>query len=464
VATNIVKHLQPVAKIILLRLIRQDTGFLLTIMNDGGNWDISIALQIKSNEKSDTWQERGRGIGIVGLLSSEHKYIPQGLYGLNETQLFFDLQAESINRVQLYLIEDDESQRLLLMDWLKVKYEVHAFDSAIAALEEINKTIPDIIVSNMRMLDMDGVELRSKLKAEEQFDIIPFIFLTASADDQNKDYASVLGIDDFLSKPIAKTELLQSIDRVLMRIKGLIDGLSHKIDSQLTNGLNKSLPKTIRGFQLASCSLNAQLGGGDYIFHRGTGMSDHLLLSDIMGHDLSAHFFSYAYAGFLRGLMKSLPADYKINQIITDISDAFYEDEFYERTGITLAGLTLLDGGELLISAAGHPAPLLIEKSGTCYLPIEGSMPGLLPSQQYSTLALQMHVGQRLCVYSDGLFELSKYEDVRIKQKNEIEVFLSQTLSLDIEYVLQQLVSKINQITGNVLPDDVTIILLEYRG
>ena len=125
---------------------------------------------------------------------------------------------------QVVLVVDDEPANFDVIEILLFKegYELHHLNNgadAIASLATIN---PDLILLDVMMPDMDGIEVCQQLKHDHQWQHIPIIFVTALSD--KEDLASCLnaGADDFISKPINSTELRARV-RSMLRIKSQYD-------------------------------------------------------------------------------------------------------------------------------------------------------------------------------------------------------------------------------------------------
>ncbi|NLG51808.1 MAG: hybrid sensor histidine kinase/response regulator [Chloroflexi bacterium] len=118
------------------------------------------------------------------------------------------------------LLVDDEPQLLFsLQEYLRrVGYDVIAVESGPQALKAVMDAPPDLIVSDVLMEEMDGFELRQRLCALTG-DSIPFVFLTAKGDVQDRVQALQNGADDYILKPFEPEELEARIASILNRIE-----------------------------------------------------------------------------------------------------------------------------------------------------------------------------------------------------------------------------------------------------
>ena len=84
-------------------------------------------------------------------------------------------------------------------------------------IEKINKNIlPDIVLLDINMPEMDGFEIYAKLQANADTKDIPVMLVTAWADERNIERASQMGIQHFLPKPFTEDELLYTILTLLV--------------------------------------------------------------------------------------------------------------------------------------------------------------------------------------------------------------------------------------------------------
>jgi signal transduction histidine kinase/ligand-binding sensor domain-containing protein/DNA-binding response OmpR family regulator len=115
----------------------------------------------------------------------------------------------------LLLVEDNEDFRFYLKDNLKTNYSIIEARNGREGLEKTQQYLPDLIVSDVMMPEMNGIELCRKVKEEKTLSHIPVILLTARTSEEQRLEGFETGADDYITKPF-NFEILQS------RIKNLI--------------------------------------------------------------------------------------------------------------------------------------------------------------------------------------------------------------------------------------------------
>jgi two-component system, OmpR family, response regulator VicR len=95
-------------------------------------------------------------------------------------------------------------------------FDVQGADGGREGLEKVRKNLPDLILLDLMMPDIDGWEVYQQIKADEKTSHIPVIIVTAKAQNIDK----VLGlhiakVDDYISKPFSPQALLESVQKVL---------------------------------------------------------------------------------------------------------------------------------------------------------------------------------------------------------------------------------------------------------
>jgi len=99
---------------------------------------------------------------------------------------------------------------------------------ALKILSELEQ-VPDIIISDIMMPEMDGYEFFRAISKEPRWNRIPFIFLSARTTPKDIRFGKLLGVDDYLTKPFDEKDLLAIISGKIARIKR-VNALKNKID------------------------------------------------------------------------------------------------------------------------------------------------------------------------------------------------------------------------------------------
>ena len=115
------------------------------------------------------------------------------------------------------LIVDDEPDILefLSYNFRKKGFEVVVANNGLEGILQAKEESPQLILSDILMPEMDGIEMCKEIRKIEQFYRIPFIFLTAVTDDYKVLYAMSSGADQFASKPIRFEYLLNIVNQLI---------------------------------------------------------------------------------------------------------------------------------------------------------------------------------------------------------------------------------------------------------
>ncbi len=122
------------------------------------------------------------------------------------------------------LVVDDEVRNLRLMEamLMPLGYEVILAGDGEEALEKVREIPPDVILLDVMMPRMDGFEVARRLKEDEETTIIPIVMVTALREVSDRVKALEVGADDFLSKPVERTELRARVQS-LVKVKAYND-------------------------------------------------------------------------------------------------------------------------------------------------------------------------------------------------------------------------------------------------
>lgn len=124
-------------------------------------------------------------------------------------------------RTSILVVEDNDELRKILTNVLSREYEVYSAENGQKAIEQIQRKQPDMIISDIMMPVMDGLEMVRKLKAEPETCHIPIILLSAKAALDDKIEGLENGVEDYITKPFSSTYLQVRIRSILSQRKQL---------------------------------------------------------------------------------------------------------------------------------------------------------------------------------------------------------------------------------------------------
>lgn len=117
---------------------------------------------------------------------------------------------------RILIVDDDEMVRIALNELLTPEgYLLDVVGSGREALVKIDETKYDLMMLDIIMPEMDGIELCKEVRGREEYKDIPVVFLTAKSREQDKIKSLEAGASLFLSKPIAPEKLLSVISETL---------------------------------------------------------------------------------------------------------------------------------------------------------------------------------------------------------------------------------------------------------
>ena len=136
---------------------------------------------------------------------------------------------------KILVVDDDLTLRKVLENSLEQRgYQVISVASAKDALALFARDVPDIIVSDVSMPEMDGFEFCRELRSQPSGKLIPFIFLSAKNELADRIQGHTIGADSYLTKPFAMEELLANIEALIERSRRVHAEIVHLIE-QLAN-------------------------------------------------------------------------------------------------------------------------------------------------------------------------------------------------------------------------------------
>ncbi|MEG1448606.1 MAG: response regulator, partial [Oscillospiraceae bacterium] len=131
----------------------------------------------------------------------------------------------------IYCVEDDAGIRELVVYTLKnTGFDACGFESAEPFFVEMEKSLPQLVLLDIMLPEISGIEILKKIRNNYKTKNIPVIMLTAKGTEYDKVIGLDSGADDYITKPFGMMELVSRIKAVLRRFEGAsqTDEVSYK--------------------------------------------------------------------------------------------------------------------------------------------------------------------------------------------------------------------------------------------
>ncbi len=125
---------------------------------------------------------------------------------------------EEERQPRILIVDDDPViVRLLQINFRLEGYEVDTASRGEEALGKVREHRPDVVVLDVMMPGLDGWEVCRRLKENPEVRHVPVIFLSARAQDEDRQRGYALGVDEYVTKPFDPAHLVEIVQRALAR-------------------------------------------------------------------------------------------------------------------------------------------------------------------------------------------------------------------------------------------------------
>ena len=145
----------------------------------------------------------------------------------------------------ILIVDDDHILRSVLKHTLEQQgYQVTAVASGTQALQSFAENHPDLIVSDVSMPEMDGFEFCRTLRSQPSGQLIPFIFLSARRELEDRIQGHSIGADDYITKPFEIEELIAKIESAIERTRRIHAEIVHLMSQVASSSGDKMTEST----------------------------------------------------------------------------------------------------------------------------------------------------------------------------------------------------------------------------
>ena len=315
----------------------------------------------------------------------------------------------------LILIVEDNPASLEIM---QVRLEASGYQVVTAAdgeegLATAQSSLPDLILLDVMMPKMDGLEVCRRLKSDTRLPFMPIIMVTAKTDTKDVIAGLEAGGDEYLAKPVDHGSLVARV-KSMLRIKELHDTvieqstmMEHLLEtaSKIQTLVWPDVPKPRGGIQTWAVSQPASYVGGD--FYDAITLADESVLAyvaDVSGKGVPAALIMAAVSTKIRA-EASLQHD--LNLILQAVNGAMYELASTEGYFTTLLLLKYWpERRRIQMVRAGHINPILVSANKVREIShLKGVSLGVMEEVEYEIEELILEPGESLLLFSDGVTE-----------------------------------------------------------
>jgi len=180
-------------------------------LGKGSNFKIYLPIDKKAFETNEIVDDKEETSDLstlaINLQNQEKIKTPE-----TDKDTVAELSEEDI--LQILLVEDNPDMRLYIRDCFNEQFNILEAADGKSGFETATNEIPDIIISDLMMPKMDGIELCNKLKTDERTSHIPVILLTALSSVDDRIRGLETGADDYIAKPFNREELVTRVNNL----------------------------------------------------------------------------------------------------------------------------------------------------------------------------------------------------------------------------------------------------------
>lgn len=403
------------------------------------------------------------------------------------------------SRPRVLVVDDDAAVRMVIMAALRRTKEYDLFDAPDGAVAKamLQQHAYDLVITDLMMPSMDGISLMQWAKANCPGPTWVILSGRTTVEDAIK--AVRLGAFDFITKPLAMIDSLAVTVRNAVRQRQLeeehrsldlqLQQRNAQLSQQVANlkeacrmlceqaetmgeDLRRAeliqramLPQVVP--KLASYAVDAmyrpsrKVGGDLYDVSCIGGRHLLVYVADAAGHGISAAMLAVLFKHRLHLVDEQTGGASAPSLILSLVNQALIDE--CSRPGLFITatfGVLDMESGQLTLASAGHPPSLLHRKGGSVEVLLNnGPALGTSAAAQFTQTTLQMNRGDRLLLYTDGLFEVGPAGEPLTR--DDIAAALEGSHQLAGEAVLKQLYRAAADRRGQAAQeDDITMLML----
>ncbi len=392
------------------------------------------------------------------------------------------------------LVVDDDTDILALLEMSLRSdgFNVITASDGMEGLERAKTDLPDLILLDVMMPYMDGLQVIEKLKSDSDTSSIPVMWITAKSQTEDKLKGLETGGDDYITKPFDLREVSARINAVLGRtrpvkyinplISAMGEGFSEEGVAELGSHLQAAAeiqmkllpdkPPVYPGFEFATMFRSSTSVSGDlYDFIPLSETRIGIVLGDVKGHGIPAALLMVMIQTASRLLCNETDSP---STVLKRINTLLFHNTDLEQFATMVYGILDLDTGLFTYANGGHCPPIHFisgkDKTGTLnhnrskveLLETGGMLIGAFDIATFSSDTSQLSPGDVLILYTDGVTETEGVKPNDFYGEDRLIECLSRNLDQSAETLCEVLQSDLLDFSGTTqLKDDRAVVVIK---
>ena len=382
------------------------------------------------------------------------------------------------------LAVDDEIDILQLVEMTLTSdgFEVITASNGIEALEQVKVHMPDLILLDLMMPEMDGFEVIEHLKQTPEMRNIPVIMLTARAQTHERIEGLSAGADDYITKPFELEELKLRIESILAHTRktkyinplvgALGDWFTEDGVEQFAEHLRAAsaiqqhlLPQSepeLAGFDISGLLESSMLISGD--FYDFVPLEDDrlgIVIADVRGKGIPAALLMVMIRTSLRLVCRE---DMSPSSVLKRVNDLLVIDTAPDFFVTMVYGIVDPNSMTFTYSNAGHCYPMLLRGEKIEELQTGGMILGCFGFAEFETETIELESGNKILFYTDGLTEAEFEADGECYGEERLKRVFKENNNLPADELCRKIREDLSSFCGTgQQKDDITIVAIKSR-
>ena len=384
---------------------------------------------------------------------------------------------------KLLVVDDNEMNRDMLSRRLsRRKHTVRTAENGQQALDLIEKESFDVVLLDIMMPGISGIEVLKRLRESYSAADLPIIMATAKSESEDIVEALKLGANDYVTKPLNFPVVLARVGTQLLlknsqdALKSAHDRMKNDLDAAAEIQqmlLPHNLPE-IDSLKIAWKFYPCDELAGDFlnIFQ----LSENeigIYIVDVMGHGVPAALLSFSVSRNLSPLggpdsivlnSGDTPGAVSPVEVLTKLNTLYPFDTNKDRFFTMLYGVLDIRDNQFRYASAGHPGPLIVSSDQSVQeISGKGFPIGIVDKPDYEQTRITLKPGDRMYLYSDGFIEEIN-KDGKHFDINRFQESIKDNYSFTLDKSIENTVNAIMSWHGSKnLSDDLSIIGIQIK-